>query len=188
MVRDLADVDQTVAAGNDLRKCAERHQADNAHIRHVAFPILVHELCPRVHLFGLVAEGDSALFGIKGLHVYVELVADADDLGRMVDPSPGQLRGMYHTVYAAEIHKGTKGSEALDFAVVFLAFLDVCPEFRFLCLSFLAQDGTDGCVCSLTLCLDLDDLDSLGGAYEGSEIAVLRYTGLGCGNEYAYTV
>ena len=63
-VCDLGDVDQAVNARDDLSECAKGHQLDDLDLGNIADLELVVEQRPRVGGFGLVAEGDLALFGV----------------------------------------------------------------------------------------------------------------------------
>ena len=178
-------MDQTVRAGHDLSKCAEGREADDLDRCNVADVVLVLEDVPGVHLIGLVAERDLAGLAVEVLDVNVDDIADLDDLGRMLDALPGQLGVVHHTVYAAEIDKRTVGRQVLDRAHVVLADFNVCPESIFLRLALLAEDGADGCECSVALLVDLDDLDLLGGADEDGKVAAARNARKGCGDEDA---
>ena len=64
-IRDLGNVDEAVNARNDLSECAEGHELDDLDLDDVADLELVGEQRPGVVRFGLVAEGDLALFGIE---------------------------------------------------------------------------------------------------------------------------
>ena len=84
----LADVDKSVAAGNDFSERAERHKADDLNVCNIAYSVLLSEDVPRVHFLCLVTEGDSALFAVEGLYIYMDLVSNLNNLGRMLDSSP----------------------------------------------------------------------------------------------------
>ena len=80
-IRDLGDVDEAVNARDDLSESAEGHELDDLDLGNVADLELVVEQGPGVGRFGLVAEGDLALFGIESDDVDVDLVADLDGDG-----------------------------------------------------------------------------------------------------------
>ena len=184
----LADVDKSVAAGNDFSERAERHKADDLNGCNIAYSVLLSEDVPGVHFLCLVAERDSALFAVEGLYIYMDLVSNLNNFGRMLDSSPGQLGGMYHTVYAAEVNECAEICKALNFAVKFLAFFDCCPECVLLSLSLFTEYGADGCVSSLSLGLDFDNLNLLSCSNECGEVSVLRNACERCGDEYSYGV
>ena len=65
-----------------------------------------------------------------------------------------------------------------------LANLQRAPKSLFSCLALCGENHTDRALGTvLALCIDLNDLKALGGANQGSQIAILRYTGVGCGNK-----
>jgi hypothetical protein len=47
-------------------------------------------------------------------HLDLDRVADLDDLGRVVDVAPGELRDVHEAVDAAEVHEGTEVDDARD--------------------------------------------------------------------------
>src|SRR4029079_19114207 len=60
------------------------------------------EVLPRVLLGRLQRQGDTLAVHVDVEHLDGDLVADLDDLGRVVDVLPGQLRDVDETVDAAE--------------------------------------------------------------------------------------
>lgn len=65
VICDLAYVNKSVNAGNDLRKSAEGHKAYDLDVRGIADLILVVENEPRIGILGLVSERDSALLAVE---------------------------------------------------------------------------------------------------------------------------
>ena len=115
----------------------------------------------------------------------VDLVADLDDLGRILDAVPAQLGDMDHAVNAADIDERAVAGEGLDSAVVLLADLDLAPDLLLRGLALLSGDGTDGADDAAAGTVDLGDaqLDSLSDHLV--QIAALGNAGLGSGNEHA---
>ena len=79
---------------------------------------LILQLDPGVVLFLLVAQGDLLVLGIVALDVDLDLVADLDDLGGMVDVVPGQLGDVHQALDA--ILDGDEDTELDDLG-------DPCP-------------------------------------------------------------
>ena len=62
-------------------------------------------MLPRVLLGRLERQGDTLAVHVDVEHLDGDLVADLDDLGRVVDVLPGQLGHVDETVDAAEVHE-----------------------------------------------------------------------------------
>ena len=184
-IYDLRNVDQTVRAGDDLGESAEGHHADDSAGNHVADVVLVDEQVPGIGLLGLVSERNALFLTVEALDIHSDGVAHGNNLGGVVDPLPGQLRGMYHTVNATQIDKRAVAGEGLHHAGVLLAFLDVIPNLGFICLALLVLDHTDGSNSAMTLLVEINDLHTLGRADQCGEIRILGQTAVGSGDEQA---
>ena len=103
------------------------------------------------------------LFGIERDDEDVDLVADLDDFGRVLDAVPAQLGDMNHAVNAADIDERAVAGQGLDRAMVLLADLDLAPNLLLGSLALLSGDGTDGADDAAAGTVDLGDaqLDSL---------------------------
>ena len=185
MICDLAYVNKSVNAGNDLRKSAEGHKAYDLDVRGIADLILVVENEPRIGILGLVSERDSALLAVDRLYEHLDNIADLDDLGGMMDSSPGKLGEMYHSVNAAEVNECAVRGQALNGSFIDRTLFNGIPECLLLCLALLACNRTDGSVSAAALILDLDDLHALGRSDKCGKVSVARDSGLRCGDEYA---
>ena len=86
-IGNLGDVDQAVNTGQDLGKSTEGHELDDLDRGDIADLVAAGELGPGVAVGILVAEGDLALFLVEADDVDIDLVADGDDLGGLVDAS-----------------------------------------------------------------------------------------------------
>jgi hypothetical protein len=62
----------------------------------------------------LKSEGNALLFAVEFKDFDLNFFADSDDIGRMVDSTPGHVRDMKKTVNAAEIDKRPVIGEILD--------------------------------------------------------------------------
>ena len=122
-VGQLGDVHQALDALLDPDERAERDELGDPARHDLADLVGPRELLPRVFLGGLQRQRDAL-----AVHVHVEdldgdLLADLDDLGRVVDVLPGQLGDVHQAVHAAEVDERAevddRGHDALaDLALV----------------------------------------------------------------------
>ena len=188
MISDLRNVDQAVNARYDLSECAERHELEDLNLSNRADVVLGLEYVPRIVLLALVAEGDLLVFLIQTDNEYLYLVANRNDLGRVLDAAPGQLGDVNHAVYAADVYECAVGSQGLNGAVVLVADLDGVPDLLSSSLASLSLDLTDRTNNALALTVDLGDIEGLLGLNQLAHRLILRYAGLGCRDEYTNAV
>ena len=181
-------MDQAVNARYDLSECAERHELEDLNLSNRADVVLGLEYVPRIVLLALVAEGDLLVFLIQTDNEYLYLVANRNDLGRVLDAAPGQLGDVNHAVYAADVYECAVGSQGLNGAVVLVADLDGVPDLLSSSLASLPLDLTDRTNNALALTVDLGDIEGLLGLNQLAHRLILRYAGLGCRDEYANAV
>ena len=181
-------MDQAVHAGNDLSESAEGHQLDDADVGNVADLVGVHEHIPGVLGAILDAEGDLALLGVEGDDVHVEVIADGDDLGRVLDAAPAQLGDVNHAVHAADVDEHAVRGHGLDNAVIVLADLDAFPDGGLSSLTLLVQHGLDGADDAAAGTVDLGhaELDLL--LDHLAKVGVLGHTALRSGHEDAHAL
>ena len=181
-------MDQTVHTGNDLSEGAEGHQLDDAHVGNVADLVGVHEHVPGVLGAILDAEGNLALLGIEGDDVHVEVIADGNDLGGVLDAAPAQLGDVNHAVHAADVDEHAVRGHGLHDTVVVLADLDAFPNGGLSSLTLLVEHGLDGTDHAAAGAVDLGDaeldllLDHL------AKVGILGQTALGSGHEDAHAL
>ena len=72
------------------------------------------EVLPRVLLRRLERQGDPLAVHVDVENLDGDLLADLDDLGRVVDVLPGQLGDVDETVDAAEVHERTEVDDRLE--------------------------------------------------------------------------
>ena len=188
MISDLRNVDQAVNARYDLSECTERHELEDLNLSNRADVVLGLEYVPRIVLLALVAEGDLLVFLIQTDNEYLYLVANRNDLGRVLDAAPGQLGDVNHAVHAADVYECAVGSQGLNGAVVLVADLDGVPDLLSSSLASLSLDLTDRTNNALALTVDLGDIEGLLGLNQLAHRLILRYAGLGCRDEYANAV
>ena len=181
-------MDQAVNARYDLSECAERHELEDLNLSNRTDVVLGLEYVPRIVLLALVAEGDLLVFLIQTDNEYLYLVANRNDLGRVLDAAPGQLGDVNHAVHAADVYECAVGSQGLNGAVVLVADLDGVPDLLSSSLASLSLDLTDRTNNALALTVDLGDIEGLLGLNQLAHRLILRYAGLGCRDEYANAV
>ena len=136
LVSDLRNVDETVNAWHYFCECAEWHELYDFNVSNIACCILFNELCPWVIGCESVAEGDLLLFCVESDNEYVNLLADCENFGWVLDVVPGEFGNVNHAVYAADINECAVRCEGLNCTFVLVANSDFCPYLSF---SFLAS-------------------------------------------------
>ena len=99
----LGDVHQALDALLDADERTERHQLGDLARHDLADRVGAGEVPPRVFLSRLERQRDPLAVHVDVEHLDGDLVADLDDLGRVVDVLPGQLGDVHQAVDAAEI-------------------------------------------------------------------------------------
>src|SRR6266508_2212053 len=125
---ELGDVHQTLDALLDPDERAERNQLGDLAGHDLAHLVGPGELLPRVFLGRLQRQRDALAVHVDVQHLDGDLLADLDDLGRVVDVLPGQLRHVHQAVDAAEVHERTEVDDARDDALADLALLQLGEE------------------------------------------------------------
>ena len=90
-VRQLGDVHQALDAVLDGDEDTELDNLGDLALDDLAGNVGASEALPRILLGRLEGQGDALTVEIDVEHLDGDLVADLDDLGRMVDVLPGQL-------------------------------------------------------------------------------------------------
>ena len=178
-------MDQAIDAGQHLGKRAEGHELDDGDLRHIADLEGRRELGPGVAVGILVAEGDLVVLRVEADDVDIDLVADGQHVGRLLDAAPAQLGDVDHAVNAADVDERTIGRQGLDNTVIVLADLDLAPDLLGALAALLLGDGTDGTDDALAAAVDLGDLQTHSLADELGHGSVLRQAGLGSGHKHA---
>ena len=108
----LGDVDEALDAVADLDEHAERDELGDLALDDRADREVLDELLPRILRGLLEAERDALAVEVDVEHLHVDLVADLDDLGRVVDVAPRQLGDVHETVDAAEVDERAEVDDA----------------------------------------------------------------------------
>jgi hypothetical protein len=155
----LRDVHQALDAVLDLHECAVVGDvgdlAEHAGMRRIA----AGNILPRVRAKLLQSQADTRALAIELQNAHIDLVANFDDLGRVLDALPRHVRDVQQAVDAAEVDERTVVGEVLDRAAHDSAFLQVFHERAALGGEFLLDDGTPRDHDVITLLVELDDLE-----------------------------
>ena len=181
-------MDQAVGAGQHFRKSAEGHQLDDLDLRDIADGVGLREHLPGVQVRVAVAEGDLVVLLIEVDDVNVDLVADVQDIRRLVDAVPADLRHVDHAVDAADINESAVRGHGLDHALVMLADLDLVPDLLGTLLALAVGHGADGADNTLAAAVDLGDLQTDGLTDQLGHGGFARQTGLGSGDKHTHAV
>src|SRR5918998_1057237 len=170
MVRQLGDVDQALHALGDLDEGPEGDQLGHAALDLLADLDPLDDLLPRVLPGLLEAERDALAVAVdlKDLDLY--LLADLDDLARMVDMLPTEFRDVNQAVYPFEIDEGPEVNEVGDGATDDHALLQGGQDALALLLALLLEDGAPGKDDVIAAPVQLDDLALELLAEEGVEV------------------
>ena len=107
----------------------------------------------------LEAEGDALLLAVHFEDLHLDRLADAEQLGRMVEAAPRHVRDVEQAVHAIEVHERTEVGDVLDHAVDLVAGLDAVEELLALFGALGFDDFAAGKDDVLALVVDLDDLE-----------------------------
>jgi len=99
----LGDVDQALDAVVDADERTERNQLGDLAGNNLADRVGPGEVLPRVFLGGLQRQRDALAVHVDVEHLDGDLLADLDNLGRVVDVLPGQLGDVHQTVDATQV-------------------------------------------------------------------------------------
>src|SRR6202012_3637246 len=105
----LGDVHQALDALFDADERTERHQLGDLARNDLADSVSAGEVPPRVFLSRLERQRNPLAVHVNVEHLDGDLVADLDNLGRVVDVLPRQLGDVHQTVHTAEVDKRAKG-------------------------------------------------------------------------------
>ncbi len=110
-------MNQTLDARFDLGKGAKVGDVGDHPFHQLSQFIVVFDQRPGLGLQALAAQGDPLVLSIQMEDDYVYLIADVQQLSRMAETPPAQLRQMDQAVSAANVDKGAKGGQAADDAM-----------------------------------------------------------------------
>ncbi len=167
----LGDVDQALDALVHADERTERNQLRDLTRNDLADLVGTGELLPRVLLGRLQRQGDTLAVHVDVEDLDGDLLADLDNLGRVVNVLPGQLGNVDQTVDATQVHEGTEVDDRGDDAGADLTLLQGGEE-RLADLGLgLLEPGTAGQDHVVAVLVQLDDLGLELLAHVGLEVA-----------------
>src|SRR5665213_3539723 len=153
-----------------LDEGAEGHELGDSTVDQLVDRVAVGEDLPRVGLRGLQRERDALLGEVDVENFHVHFVTDGDDLTRVVDVLPAELRDVNESVHAAEVHEGAEVDDRGDDAVAAFAGLEVRQEVTALFLLGLFEPGAAREHDVVAVTVEFDDLGFDGLADVGLEL------------------
>ena len=133
--------------------------------------ILRLDALPRIVQQLLHAERDAVGFVVDLDDLHLHGLADGQDLGRVIDPAPGDVGDMQQAVDAAEIHERTVIGDVLDHAVDHLTLFEVLHQFLALLGAGLFQHGAARHHDVAAAAIHLEDLERLRIVHQRRDVA-----------------
>src|SRR6185436_12229054 len=154
----LGDVHQALDALLDADERTERHQLGDLAGHDLADRVRPGVEAPRVFLRRLERQGDALAVEVDVENLDGDLLADLDDLARVVDVLPGQLGDVHQTVDAAEVDERTEVDHRGDDTLADLAARELVEELAADLGLGLLQPGAPGQDHVVAVLVQLDDL------------------------------
>jgi hypothetical protein len=139
--RHFRDVDQALDAGLEFDEGAVVGDVGDAALEAGADRIFRLDALPRIVEQLLHAERDAVGLVVDLDDLDLDLLADVEHLGRMIDAPPGDVGDVQEAVDAAEIDERAVIGDVLDHAVDDLALFEVLHQFLALLGAGLFQHG-----------------------------------------------
>ena len=127
-VGQLGDVHEAFDAVFDGDEDTELNDLGDLALDDLARNVGASEALPRIFLGGLEGQGDALTVEIDVEHLDGDLIADLDDLGRVVDVLPGQLGNVNQAVNAAQIDECAEVDDGGHDAFTNLTLLELRQE------------------------------------------------------------
>ncbi|CAB4931128.1 unannotated protein [freshwater metagenome] len=125
---ELGDVDETLDALVDAHERAERNELRDLARHDLADRVGPGEVLPRILLRRLERERDPLAVHVNVEYLDGDLLADLDNLGRVIDVLPGELGDVDEAVDATEIDEGAEVHDRRDDAGADLTLLELLEE------------------------------------------------------------
>src|SRR3954454_8281989 len=184
---ELGDVDEALDALGDPDERAERHQLGDAAGNNLTDRVGAGERLPRVFLRRLERQRDPLAVHVDVEDLDGDLLADLDDLARVVDVLPGQLGDVDQAVDATEVDEGAEVDDRGDDALADLTLLELGEEVLSHLALGLLEPGAAGEHDVVAVLVELDDLRLELLADERLEIADAAHLDQRCREEGAQT-
>src|SRR5581483_6969808 len=155
----FGDVNEAFDAGFQFHKRAVRHQIDNLALDLGANRILAFNIVPRIGELLLETEADAFLLAIDVEDNHVDVLADAQNVGRMIDAAPAHVGDVEQAVDAIEVDERAEIGDILDRAFANVARRHVGEQLGAAFVAFLFDEFAAGKDNVLPFLVDLDDLE-----------------------------
>ena len=184
--RHLGDVDEALDAFLELHERAVVGEADHLALHLGAARVLEGGGGPGIGLELLVAQADPLGLAVELEDLDLDLVADVQDLARMVDPAPGHVGDVEQAVQAAQVHEGAVLRDVLHGAHEDLALFEGLQGLGLLLGVLFLEDRLAGQHDVAPLLVDLDDPHAELLAPQGVEVPHRPHVDLAAGQEGAH--
>lgn len=154
----------------------------------LAFAVLLSGIIPRITHRILDGQRDALILRVNASDIDVEFLTDFENIRRMLDAVPSEVRDVCEAVYAADIDECTVVDKALDRAANRLASFERGEDFLFLLSALSFEERTAGKNEALLVDINLDDLSLDRLADIDGEILDEVEFHLGCRDEAAQTL
>src|SRR5262249_39190878 len=141
MLRELRDVHKALDARQDLDERAERDDLRHLAGDDVAFVVALEHLLPRIRLRLLQAERDALPLAVDVQDLDVDLLADLERLGRMVDVAPRQLADVDEAVHPVEVDERAEVDDVRDRALDDIARVEPVEDRLAHLFALVLEDG-----------------------------------------------
>ena len=186
-VGQLGDVHEAFDAVFDGDEDTELDDLGDLALDDLARNVGASEALPRIFLGSLEGQGDALTIEVNVEHLDGNLVADLDNLGRVVDVLPRQLGNVDQAVNAAQINECTEVDDGGHDAFANLALLELGQEgFAHFGLG-LFEVLTTGEHHIVAVLVELEDLGLDGLANVRGQVADATHFDQGCRQEAAQT-
>ena len=101
----LGDVHEALNALQDLNEGPERNHLGGTTVHDVALLVALEDTLPRIGLGLLKTKRNALAVAVDVEHLDLDLLADFEELGRVVDVAPRQLRDVDQAIDAVEVDK-----------------------------------------------------------------------------------
>ena len=154
----LGDVNQALDALLDADERTERNQLGDLARNNLADCVSAGEDAPRIFLSSLQGQGNALAVQVDLENLDGDLVANLDNLGRVVDVLPGQLGNVNQAVNTAEIDECAEVDDGGNDTLADLALLQLVQELGADLRLGLLEPCTAGQNDVVAVLVELDDL------------------------------
>jgi hypothetical protein len=181
----LGDVDQALDALAEVNEGTKADELGDLALDDCADGVLLDEGAPRI-LGGLLeTEGDALAVEVDVQDLNLDLLANLDDLGGVVDVVPRELGDVNQAVDAAEVDEGAEVDDAGDGALEAHADLELGEDLLALGLAGLLEHDAARKNDVVAVAVHLDDASLDAGAHVGVEVLHATKVNQGCRQEAA---